>query len=239
VADSTTHLTITHLTITHLTIIVPMLNETAQLPDLLSHLKKFQHTHCEVLLVDGGSNDGSTELANAAGFTLLHTSCGRASQMNFGAKQAQGNVFLFLHADTRLPLNAYDILAKAVASHKAHWGRFDVVISGESQLLNMIAWFMNTRSRLTGIATGDQAIFVTRKLFESVGGFPEQLLMEDIELSTQLKKYSHPACLTEKVITSGRRWETQGIWKTIFLMWKLRAAYWCGISVHKLAKFYV
>jgi rSAM/selenodomain-associated transferase 2 len=222
-----------------LSIIVPVLNETEQLPDLFAHLKLLDKNSCDIQLVDGGSNDGSTEAATAAGFTLLHSACGRANQMNHGAQQAQGDVFLFLHADTRLPINAYEVVNQALSSHQYYWGRFDVVICGESRLLKMIAWFMNTRSRLTGIATGDQALFVTRELFESVGGFANQPLMEDIELSRRLKKHSHPACLTEKVITSGRRWETQGIWRTVFLMWKLRAAYWCGVSAHKLARFYL
>jgi rSAM/selenodomain-associated transferase 2 len=222
-----------------LSIIVPVLNETEQLPDLFAHLKFLQKNSCEIQLVDGGSDDGSTELAIAAGFTLLHSACGRANQMNHGAQQAQGDVFLFLHADTRLPMNAYEVITKALSSNQHHWGRFDVVISGESRLLNMIAWFMNIRSRLTGIATGDQALFVKRELFESVGGFPNQPLMEDIELSTRLKKHSRPACLIEKVVTSGRRWEAQGIWRTIFLMWKLRFAYWCGISAHKLNQLYL
>jgi rSAM/selenodomain-associated transferase 2 len=221
-----------------LSIIVPMLNEAAQLPDLLTHLRALQHENCEVLLVDGGSSDDSIKIAIAAGFHLLHSTCGRAAQMNEGAKHAQGDLLLFLHADTRLPKDAYTIVCAAACSNQFHWGRFDVVISGKSALFKMISWCMNKRSRFTGIATGDQAIFVTRRLFEAVGGFPNQPLMEDIELSTQLKKISFPACLPQTVITSGRRWETQGIWKTIFLMWQLRFAYWCGLGATKLTRFY-
>ncbi|MBL4606259.1 MAG: TIGR04283 family arsenosugar biosynthesis glycosyltransferase [Pseudomonadales bacterium] len=221
-----------------LSIIVPMLNEEENMPALLQHLLAWKRKGCEVLLVDGGSDDQSAALADAIGFTVLTTKRGRAFQMNAGAKVAKADVFLFLHADTQLPENADDIVLRALRSKKNCWGRFDVNIRGAKDMLKVVAWFMNYRSRLTGIATGDQAIFVRRESFEKAGGFPEQALMEDIELSACLKKQSPPYCVKQKVSTSGRRWETYGIWRTICLMWRLRLFYWFGMPAEKLAELY-
>ncbi len=229
-----------------LSVVVPMLNEAAALPALLNHLRHLQAEGAEVVLVDGGSHDDSTSLARAAGFTVVEAERGRARQMNAGARHAHGDIVLFLHADTRLPEGAMQQVIQALApasSPEAHrpalvWGRFDVRISGRSPWLRVVARMMNLRSRLTGIATGDQAIFVQRGAFEACGGFPEQPLMEDIELSRRLKRLSRPACLRARALTSGRRWESRGVWRTIVLMWRLRLAYWLGASPESIAKAY-
>ncbi len=222
-----------------LSIIVPMLNEAPILPALLDNLGKIRNEHCEVIFVDGGSNDGSVELAKSWGFMVTKSSeLGRSKQMNHGALHATGEVYLFLHADTHLPVNAFELIQKALAVGSRLWGRFDVRISGRSPMLQIVSFLINWRSGLTGIATGDQAIFVTKSAFRRIGGFPDQRLMEDIELSRRLKKLSSPARITAQVQTSGRRWETDGVWRTIFLMWKLRWRYWLGSPADKLAKLY-
>lgn len=221
-----------------ISIIVPMLNESSQLPDLLEHLLEYKKAGCELILVDGGSTDQSAEQAEALGFTVLRSEKGRAIQMNIGAKDASSDILLFLHADTRLPENAGQIIARVFEDENAQWGRFDIKIAGQALMLKVVAWFINQRSRLSSIVTGDQAIFIRRNLFETIGGFPVQALMEDIEFSKRLKDISKPLALPEKVITSGRRWEQQGIWRTIFLMWSLRFAYWRGASAEELASKY-
>jgi rSAM/selenodomain-associated transferase 2 len=221
-----------------LSIIVPMLNEAAALPALLAHLGRWQACGCEVLLVDGGSDDRSAAIARAAGFAVLSSARGRARQMNAGAQVARGEVLLFLHADTRLPEGADEAVGAALARPGAVWGRFDVRIDGRLWMLPAVAALMNLRSRLTGIATGDQAIFVRRDAFETVGGFADQPLMEDIDLSRRLGRLVRPACLRARVLTSGRRWEQRGVWRTIFLMWRLRWAYWRGVAAETLAEAY-
>ena len=157
--------------------------------------------------------------------------------MNAGGAQARGEVLRFMHADTRLPADAMGSIAAALAGG-ADWGRFDVDIAGRSPMLPVIAALMNLRSRWSGIATGDQAIFVRRTLFESIGGFPDQPLMEDIELSSRLRRKHRPACLRARVVTSGRRWEQHGVWRTILLMWSLRLRYWLGTPADTLARAY-
>jgi rSAM/selenodomain-associated transferase 2 len=157
--------------------------------------------------------------------------------MNAGAKPAQGDILLFLHADTLLPHDADHLLRDAMAMG-ALWGRFDVRIAGTPRMLRVVAWCMNARSRWSGIATGDQAMFVRRDVFEHIGGFPEQALMEDIELSKRLCRLMSPACLHARVITSGRRWETRGVWTTLWLMWRLRWRYWRGEAPEQLARAY-
>ncbi|MFT6030664.1 MAG: rSAM/selenodomain-associated transferase 2 [Oleiphilaceae bacterium] len=219
----------------NISIIVPLLNEAAQLPDLLAHLLECKRAGCEIILVDGGSSDQSPEQAEALGFTVLRSEKGRAIQMNAGAKSAKGDVLVFLHADTRLPENADQIIKHVLEDDDSHWGRFNVNITGQAFMFKVIAWFMNNRSRLSSIVTGDQTIFIRKTLFEQIGGFPVQALMEDIEFSKRLKIISKPVSLTDKVITSGRRWEQKGIWLTIYLMWSIRFAYWRGASAKELA----
>ena len=219
-----------------LAIVVPMLDEAATLPALLVHLAGWRARGCEVVLVDGGSRDDSVEMARAAGFRVLIAERGRARQMNAGAQACGRALMLFLHADTRLP-EAADAMVCAALAVQA-WGRFDVHIDGRPRMLRVVAALMNLRSRLSGIATGDQAIFVRRDVFEAVGGFPDQPLMEDIELSCRLLRVSRPACLRARVRTSGRRWEQRGVWRTIALMWRLRWAYWRGVPAEVLAEAY-
>ena len=156
--------------------------------------------------------------------------------MNAGAARAQGQVLLFLHVDTRLPAGAPAAVEAALQQHA--WGRFDVAIAGTSRLLPVIAAFMNLRSRLSGIATGDQAIFVTRPAFDAAGGFPDQPLMEDIEISRRLRRTGPPACLRLRVRTSGRRWDEFGVWRTTALMWRLRWLYWRGTPAEQLVGLY-
>lgn len=221
-----------------LSIIIPMLNEAAQLPDLFAHLLPFQRADCEIIFADGGSSDGSAMLAQVAGFSVVQSDRGRARQMNTGAHQANGDVFLFLHADTRLPHAALQHISQGLTKQDRSWGRFDVCISGRPFMLRVVSRMINWRSRLSGIATGDQAIFVRRAVFEQLQGYADQPLMEDVELSKRLKKISRPACIAHCVTTSGRRWETRGVWHTIVLMWRLRWAYWRGVDSAELARMY-
>ncbi len=221
-----------------LSIIVPILNEAQQLPLLLERLLPLRRHGCEVIIVDGGSTDGSADAAHCAGFTVLRAPRGRARQMNTGAATATGTTLLFLHADTQLPDGAGMLVEQALADGTRCWGRFDVCIAGKPAMLRVIGRMMNWRSRLTGIATGDQAMFVARAAFHAVGGFPNQPLMEDIELSRRLRKVSRPVCISRCVTTSGRRWEKHGVWRTILLMWRLRFAYWRGVPASQLAKAY-
>lgn len=220
------------------TIVVPLLNERQQLPELSAHLRALdEQAGCEVILVDGGSSDGSVELATAAGLHVISAPRGRARQMNAGAAVASGDWLLFLHADTRLPPGALEAIWQASATG-CHWGRFDLCISGDSFWFPVIATLINWRSRLSGIATGDQGIFVRRDLFERLGGFPVQPLMEDIELSKRLRKISRPACIGARATTSGRRWQKNGVVRTVLLMWRLRFAYWRGVPAELLARRY-
>ncbi len=220
-----------------ISVVVPMLNERLALPDLLEHLLALKRQGVETLLVDGASQDGSAGFARALGFPVQDSVRGRARQMIAGAQSATGDALLFLHADTRLPLEGIAQVQEALTRGSV-WGRFDVRIEGNSPWLRVIGLLMNLRSRWSGIATGDQAIFVTRAAFDAVGGFPDQPLMEDIELSKRLKRLGKPACLRGPVVTSGRRWETRGIWQTILLMWRLRWDYWLGASAESLAERY-
>lgn len=220
-----------------LSIVVPVLNEARGIEALLSGLAPLRQRGVEVVVVDGHSQDGTVRLAAPLADAVLTAPAGRARQMNAGAAASQGAVLLFLHADTQLPQGA-DRLVGAAIGNGAGWGRFDVRIVGAPRMLRVVAALMNARSRLTGIATGDQAIFVRRDVFERLGGFPDQPLMEDIELSLRLRRLSPPACLRQRVVTSGRRWESRGVWRTIFLMWRLRWRYWRGEPAQALAEAY-
>jgi len=222
---------------TRLSIIVPVLDEAANIVALQA-LAPLRARGAEIIVVDGGSADGTAALAAPLADQVLVSERGRATQMNAGAAAARGDVLLFLHADTRLPADADRMILESLAQPRRVWGRFDVTVEGEHPLFPIIAWFMNTRSRLTGIATGDQAMFVRRDAFAKAGGFPEIALMEDIEFARRLKRVSPPVCLRARVTTSGRRWETRGVLRTIFLMWRLRLAYFFGAKPEEVARRY-
>jgi rSAM/selenodomain-associated transferase 2 len=221
-----------------LSIVVPTLNEEARIGACLQALVSLRRRGAEVIVVDGGSTDATVAVAAPLADRVLQAPRGRARQMNAGAAQARAETLLFLHADTRLPDDALHAIETALVDPRTHWGRFDVQIEGKPTLLRAVAWLMNLRSRGSGIATGDQAIFVRRSAFSRVGGFPDQPLMEDVELSLRLRKWSAPACLREQVTTSGRRWERDGAWRTIALMWRLRWLYWTGTPPERLAERY-
>jgi rSAM/selenodomain-associated transferase 2 len=211
-----------------LSVVVPALNEASGIRAALEALAPLRARGHEVIVVDGGSSDDTVRIAQGLADRVMHVPRGRALQMNAGARAASGEVLVFLHADTRLP-------ADFVIPEFAQWGRFDVRIDGRHPLLKVVACAMNLRSRLTGIATGDQAMFVRRDVFP---GFPEIPLMEDIALSRLLKRRAPPACLRARVTTSGRRWESRGVLRTIFLMWSLRLMYFLGASPERLARIY-
>ncbi|MCG7201466.1 TIGR04283 family arsenosugar biosynthesis glycosyltransferase [Marinobacter pelagius] len=220
-----------------LSVIVPVWQEAGTIVKTLQALQPLRDSGHEVIVVDAGSPDATAELAHAWCDRVVASGKGRAVQMNAGASVAQGNVLLFLHADTRLPGSALVELERFRQS-RCGWGRFDVTLSGRRPLFRVIAWFMNRRSRLTGICTGDQAIFVRQDVFEALGGFHEIPLMEDVELSRRLRLVSRPFCIADPVVTDSRRWEQNGPWRTILLMWRLRWRYWRGDSPESLAQAY-
>ena len=221
-----------------LSIIMPVLNEGESIAGNLDALADLRALGAEIVVVDGGSHDATIQRARLRADRVISASRGRASQMNAGAEKASGDVFLFLHADTRLPRDADHLILHGLHRAGAVWGRFDVTVDGRSRLFPLIASLMNLRSRLSGIATGDQAIFVTRETFQAVGGFPAIALMEDIALSKRLKRISRPLCLRKRVRTSGRRWEQHGVLRTILLMWRLRLAFFFGADPAVLARRY-
>ena len=220
-----------------LSIVMPALNEAAGIEATLQALQELRARGVELVLADGGSSDATPTLAQPWVDAVVDAPRGRALQMNAGAARARADALLFLHADTRLPPLG-DVLVLQALAGAACWGRFDVRIEGRPWMLRVVAALMNLRSRASGIATGDQAIFATREAFERVGGFPVQPLMEDIEISRRLKRLGRPVCLGARVCTSGRRWEQRGVWRTIVLMWRLRWRYWRGESAAQLAQAY-
>lgn len=220
-----------------LSVIIPVWMEAGSVTDTLRGLQPIRARGHEVIVVDAGSTDGTADLARPFCDRVVNSEKGRAVQMNAGAAVARGDLLLFLHADTRLPDSALEHLAGFARSRSA-WGRFDVRLSGQRPVFRMVAWFMNQRSRLTGICTGDQAMFVRRGVFEALAGFHPMPLMEDVEFSRRLCLVSRPFCIREPVVTDSRQWEKQGAWRTIFLMWRLRWRYWRGESPESLAQIY-
>ena len=221
-----------------LTIVVPTLNEAPGIVVFLEALQPLRERGAEVILADGGSIDGTVSLATPLVDRVISSPRGRALQMNAGAAVANGDVLLFLHADCALPDDADHLIADGLRSSRRRWGRFDVRLSGPAPLLRVVEGMMNRRSRLTGICTGDQALFVERRLFEAVHGFPMIALMEDVAISRALKRDSAPLCLKAKVTASSRRWEKHGVWRTVMLMWRLRLAYFFGAKPDRLAQIY-
>jgi rSAM/selenodomain-associated transferase 2 len=220
-----------------LSIVIPVLNEADGIVEALTALTPLRAQGHEVIVVDAGE-DGTAELARSRADRVLRGPRGRAAQMNRGAAAARGDVLVFLHADTRLPASAGRLIADGLAVTGRAWGRFDVRLSGGQPSLRIVEASMNWRSRLTGIATGDQAIFVTRDRFRAVGGYPEMALMEDVALSKALKRLGPPLCLRARVTTSSRRWERDGVVRTVLLMWSLRLRYFLGADPSDLARRY-
>jgi rSAM/selenodomain-associated transferase 2 len=221
--------------------IIPVLNEAGTIENTLCNLQAMRQRGHEVIVVDGGSMDGTLEMAAPLVDRTLQSKRGRAIQMHAGAINAGGDIFWFLHADTLVPDDADHSILTALdtrSRNHSYWGRFNVRLSGDKFLLRIIERLMNLRSRLTGIATGDQGLFVRRDIYERLGGFPEQPLMDDIEFSKRLKGIGRPVCLATELVTSSRRWEQRGVIRTILLMWILRTAYRTGVSARRLAYYY-
>jgi rSAM/selenodomain-associated transferase 2 len=221
-----------------LSIIIPCLDEAEGIASTLGALAPLRARGAEVIVVDGGSRDDTAVRAAPFADLVISAPRGRARQMNAGVLHARGEILLFLHADALLPEAADALIIDGLKRSRRSWGRFDVAIAGRHPLLRVVAWLMNLRSRLTGIATGDQAIFVTRSLFTAAGDYPDIALMEDVALSRQLKRFGPPLCLNHRLTASGRRWEKHGVVRTIMLMWRLRLAYWLGADPAKLAVRY-
>jgi len=221
-----------------ISIIIPTLNESESIEKTLNSLHTTLKEGNELIIVDGGSNDDTILKCKNYTDKVYTATKGRAIQMNVGADKSTNDILLFLHADTLMPQNFSAENLTALATITNEWGFFKVKFTSHHLLLRLVSTLMNTRSCLTRIATGDQAIFIKKELFKKIGGYKEIPLMEDIELSISLKKYSKPYCVKEFVMTSSRKWESNGIIKTIILMWKIRFLYFFGVSPQKLVNIY-
>ena len=220
-----------------ISIIVPVLNEISLLHQQLEQFRTLDAEY-QLIFCDGGSKDGTYQLLHTWGLTVLQSDAGRALQMNRGAAEASGDLLLFVHADTRIKNEDIQAMIEAMQVTGVVGGHFDVRLSGQAWPFRVIEWMINMRSCLSKISTGDQCQFVRRDVFEGMQGFPKQPLMEDVEFAKRLKRLGRVICLHRKVETSSRRWETKGICKTIWLMWRLRFLYWLGESPDKLVKEY-
>jgi rSAM/selenodomain-associated transferase 2 len=219
-----------------ISVIVPVLNEEKSIAETLQTLQQLKPD--ELIVVDGGSTDGTREICQRFGVALYLSRPGRAAQMNFGAQRASGDVLLFLHADTRLPPSAFDDIRMALQDRKVLGGRFDLQLDNPRPLLKLVGFMISLRSRLSKVGTGDQAIFVRREIFRELGGYPDIPLMEDVALSRALKRRGTVASLRSRVVSSARRWETDGIGRTIWKMWTLKTLYLLGISPVRLKRYY-
>ena len=219
-----------------LSIIIPVLNEEKTIASTLEHLKSLMPD--EIIVVDGGSRDRTREIVSFLNATLLPSPPGRSRQMNHGAQAATGDILVFLHADTLLPASALSEIRSVLEDLRYVGGRFDVRLDRQGIIFKLIGVLISLRSRLTGVATGDQAIFARKTVFEEMGGFPDVPIMEDIAFSRALKQKGRVACLRSRVVTSARRWEQEGVWRTILKMWLLRVLFLIGISPLRLKRFY-
>jgi rSAM/selenodomain-associated transferase 2 len=219
-----------------ISVIIPVLNEEKSITATLAELQRLKPD--ELILVDGGSSDETREVCQRFGVGFYPSRAGRAAQMNFGAQRSTGDVLLFLHADTRLPPSAFNDIRAALEDRRVVGGRFDLQLDDVRPMLKLIGFMISLRSRLSKVGTGDQAIFVRREIFQELGGYPDIPLMEDIAFSRALKRRGAVACLRSRVVTSARRWEADGIWRTILKMWTLKTLYLLGISPVRLKRFY-
>jgi rSAM/selenodomain-associated transferase 2 len=221
-----------------ISIIVPVFNETHCIVKTLNSLLGLRQAGHELIVVDGGSTDDTIETARPMCDVVITAPKGRASQMNAGVTGSSGDILWFVHADTCIQDSVVQIMLELAEHSRVCWGRFNVRLSGQATAFRVIEYFMNLRSRFTGIATGDQAIFMHRRLYEQIGGYPDIAIMEDVAICKALKKISRPLCFSQRVITDSRRWERNGVLRTILLMWRLRLAYALGVNPGKLAKLY-
>ena len=219
-----------------ISVILPVLNEENAVAPTLQAVSALR-PH-EIIVVDGGSIYRSREISAHFGARVVVTGCGRGRQMNRGALEATGDVLLFLHADTRLPASALRDIAAALSESRYVGGRFDVELDSNRWSLKVVGFMISLRSRLSRVGTGDQALFVRRDIFAELNGFPDIPLMEDIAFCRMLKRAGKVACLRSKVVTSARRWETDGVWRTIFRMWTLKLLYLAGVPPARLKRFY-
>ena len=219
-------------------IIIPVLNDTPSLKKLLQSLQPLREKQYEIIVVDGGSDQQLSEQSQSALDHYVISSPGRSMQMNAGANLASGQLLWFLHADSEINPESLHVALKQLKNSGRCWGRFDVSLSGHDWRLKIVAFFMNWRSALTGIVTGDQGIFVMKSVFDEINGYPDIPIMEDIALSKRLLKFSRPLRIRQCITTSGRRWLTNGVFKTILLMWSMRLAYFLGVNPERLRRFY-
>lgn len=226
------------MTTSLISVIVPVLNEAQSIEGTLAQWQARRGADIELIVVDGGSTDESVKYASSLADKVLVTEAGRARQMNYGAKNANGHCLLFLHADTMMPSQAYQAFLQVSKRSKNHWGFFLVTLNNSSRVFRVIETLMNWRSRITAVATGDQCIFVSRSLFENLDGYQDILLMEDVEITKRLRTISKPIIVSERVSTSTRRWEHNGVLSTVLKMWRLRLAYFFGASPEKLHRQY-
>jgi rSAM/selenodomain-associated transferase 2 len=220
----------------NVSVIVPVLDEEKTIATTLEALIALA-PH-EIIVVDGGSTDRTAEICQQFDVKVMVSARGRARQMNSGAKAASGDILLFLHADTTLPNSAFDDIRLALGDSRYVGGRFDVELAGQHWMLKVIGAMINYRSRLSKVSTGDQAIFVRRFVFEQIGGYPDIPLMEDLAFCRMLRHTGEIACLKSRVMTSARRWEIDGVWRTILRMWALKLLYLAGISPNRLKQYY-
>jgi rSAM/selenodomain-associated transferase 2 len=220
----------------NVSVIVPVLDEEKTIATMLDALIALA-PH-EIIVVDGGSTDRTAEICQQFDVKVMVSARGRARQMNFGAKAASGDILLFLHADTTLPNSAFDDIRLALGDSRYVGGRFDVELAGQHWMLKVIGAMINYRSRLSKVSTGDQAIFVRRFLFEQIGGYPDIPLMEDVAFCRMLRHTGEIACLKSRVMTSARRWEIDGVWRTILRMWAIKLLYLVGVSPNRLKQYY-
>jgi rSAM/selenodomain-associated transferase 2 len=219
-----------------ISVIIPVLNEEKNIRTTIAALAPLDPA--EIIVVDGRSTDRTREICESLGIVVIASERDRARQMNHGARHTTGDVLLFLHADTRLPEAALEDIRSALDEPGCVGGRFDVELAGDHWMLKVIGAMISYRSRITKVATGDQAIFVRRTIFEAIGGFPDLPLMEDIAFCRVLKQMGDVACLRSRVRTSARRWETEGVWRTILRMWTLKLLYLAGVSPIRLKRYY-